>query len=214
MSSYNLNDTNYEELEMASESSTSKGNVKEGGIVRLVVAEYNRALINSPLLLNSVMGFFVATIGDIICQYVYNTNHNQNISWEWDFHRTIQMGVIRSVVIAPFIHYWYPFLVQLCPGNNIVNVFCRVAIDQTIGSILVLSTVFFIVSLLHGDVLGAPRIIYASFFPTWIRGLQFWPLVNMINFRIIPVIYQPLIAHFASIYWNIVLSYYANSSLH
>ena len=47
-------------------------------------------------------------------------------------------------------------------------------------------------------------------FSTWLRGLQYWPFVHAIMHRFVPIQHQTLFAHFCSLYWNAVLSYYVN----
>lgn len=45
---------------------------------------------------------------------------------------------------------------------------------------------------------------------TWKTGIQYWSIVHCFTFGVVPLAHQALFAHFASVYWNAVLSYYAN----
>lgn len=190
----------------------------------------------APFIVNGGTGFLIAAAGDVLCQKYFphpttttaankdgNDKKNkpsllpdglstslQLPSW-WDPNRSLEMGLIRCFVITPFILFWYPTLLRLSPGTTPLRVLSRVAIDQSIGSPLVVLLVFASNTLLHKETLDdfLQRVRDKSV-TTWLKGLQYWPFVHIINFGLLPLAYQPLFAHFASVYWNAVLSYYAN----
>ena len=89
----------------------------------------------------------------------------------------------------------------------------RVSFDQLFGSPMVIAMVFISTSILHGDIVSCAYRFREAFFITWVNGLKYWPIVHCITFGVIPLKHQPLFAHFASLYWNAVLSYYANQSI-
>ena len=89
----------------------------------------------------------------------------------------------------------------------------RVLLDQCIGSPFVIFMVF-CATIATRDLSTLSNIVFEEefrmkMFTTWITGLQYWPIVHGFNFKFIPLLHQPLFAHFASVYWNAVLSYYA-----
>lgn len=131
-----------------------------------------------------------------------------------DSTRSLEMGFIRGTVITPFILKWYPTLVRLCPGNTIPRIFGRVVLDQITGGPICLLLIFMIKAAISGMTLKElDDLITNNYYPAWFKGLQYWPFVNMINFGFVPLKFQPFLAHFASVYWNAVLSYYANNKL-
>lgn len=139
-----------------------------------------------------------------------STSSDNILEFEWDLVRSVHMGIIRASVITPFVLFWYPTLVYLCPGQSLFRVLGRVCIDQSIGSPIVILLVFVANAILQQDIQGLPQRIQSQFMNAWKTGLQYWPIVHSFNFGFIPLSHQPLFAHFASVYWNAVLSYYAN----
>jgi len=203
-----------------------------------VASAYNSLLTKAPMLTNSATGFVVAALGDVVTQrYLADlqakqaqqqasqnkssatkalstttTTDNKN-DW-WDSKRTLEMAFIRAAIVAPFVFYWYPFVMRAVPGRALHRVLGRVCFDQTFGSPLVVVMVFTASSLLQGRGLaGAIQRIREKGVRTWVTGLSYWPFVHTINFGVVPGKHQPLFAHFASLYWNAVLSYYANMKL-
>ena len=140
------------------------------------------------------------------------SNHGTEVGkhW-WQAGRTLEMGIIRAAVVAPFVFYWYPFLARTIPGRAIHRVLGRVCLDQALGSPMVVMMVFTASAILQGaGPAAAFQRIREKGLTTWIAGLQYWPFVHTINFGFIPSHHQPLFAHVCSLYWNAVLSYYAN----
>lgn len=185
---------------------------------------YERLNTSHPLKTNCVLGFFIAAIGDIGCQRFveYPAGHenetvlttDEKISskeFKWDQRRSLELGVTRAAVISPFIHFWYPFLTVVSPGTAFVNVLGRVCFDQCFGSPIVISLVFLSTSVLQGKTpLDAVNRLQEFGFATWCKSLMWWPFIHSINFSLVPPSHRVLFAHFASVYWNAVLSYYSN----
>ena len=169
-----------------------------------------------PIQMNVCTGFLIAAIGDVAAQHYENQqkfspeSHQQPEIFEINVRRAIDLGMIRAVIIAPFISVWYPFLARRFP----TNLLAKIALDQSVGSPVVISTVFLCSAILRGE--GAEscaRRLREDFFATWCFSLQYWPLVHMITFGgLIPVTHQPLFAHAVSVPWNSVMSYYANKA--
>lgn len=169
---------------------------------------YERLLKKSPIVVNALTGFIVASIGDVVVQQVIEEKSRV------DYKRTCEMGLIRAAVITPFVAVWYPALVAASPGTQWRHVLPRIMIDQIVGSPIVISLVFLSSAILKGDSMQSAQSRFNSqLLPTWKRGLQYWPIVHLITFGIVPLAHQPLWAHFASVYWMGCLSYSTHTSL-
>lgn len=173
---------------------------------------YSSLVQRAPYLTNCTLGFAIATAGDYLSQKYFEQPSTAD-KFVWNGSRSVDMGIVRATVITPFIMQWYPILVRLCPGGTVLRVAGRAALDQCIGSPVVICLVFLANSLLSKTVPTLPRRLEEQFYPTWKTGLNYWPFVHMINFGFVPLAHQPLVAHFASIYWNAVLSYYSNKAV-
>lgn len=172
-------------------------------------AWYARCLSHSPYITNSATGFIVAGAGDALCQRYFEQDKPEE-SKPIDKRRVLEMGLIRAAVITPFTLNWYTMLAKIAPGSTLLSALKRVVVDQAIGSPIVISLVFIAKAVFIGDALSAKDTIQRHLGPTWLVGLQYWPIMHTINFRFVPLLYQPLYATFASLYWNAVLSFYAN----
>ena len=193
-------------------------------VFKTFLAIYSGLVEKKPFLTNSVTGFLIASLGDVICQ---QQNYNSTVSSilppdttkpsfaeVYDAKRTLRMGAIRGMVVTPFVLKWYPTLLRLSPGKSLSRVVSRVIIDQCIGSPIVITLVFVTnLCLFQQQSLQNVYIKLKSEGKiSWIRGLQYWPLVHLITFGLIPLKHQTLFAHFMSIYWMYILSFYSNTN--
>jgi len=187
-------------------------------MIRKIGDLYTRFLTCSPTATNCITGFLVGTVGDVACQKYFekapcwssrpSEDGKLQDNVKVDLKRAGELGLIRATLVTPFCQWWYAYLQHLAPGNN--QVFKRVAIDSAIGSPLVICMVFATKGLLLGDMQVSKELISNNLWKTWIAGLSYWPFVHCINFRFVPLMYQPLVGTIASLYWNAVLSYYSN----
>jgi len=226
---------------------------------------YSKYLTKYPKTTNSTTGFIIAFIGDILCQeYENSVRHKKAIKTnesiknvdikqireeevinkldkldtyiDIDFGRSLKMGLIRSLLLAPFLTIWYPFINRLSPHRTIPGIIKRICLDQGLGAPMIISLVFIPNAMIY-TILSSkneftkenfklstiPKVIYDGIYngimrlytqggKTWLGSIQFWPFVHMITFTVIPQAHQPLFAHFASLYWNALLSYYSNKT--
>jgi hypothetical protein len=195
---------------------------------------YTKCLAAAPYTTNCVTGFLIAFSGDIACQSYFESKNpkvsasllqsGSNNSYvrdvtsrsvhqpkKYDFNRAGKMGMIRAVIITPLTQYWYTVLLWTFPGASLYRVLCRVALDQAVGCPVVIVLVFYAKAILDGQPGSAAATITSNLLSTWRCGLQYWPFVHTINFGLVPPLYQPLFSSFASLYWQVVLSYYANN---
>lgn len=172
-------------------------------ILTQVAARYGAIAQKRPLTTNVVLGFTIAGLGDVACQIYFERQ-------PWNARRTMEMGVIRAVVMAPFLQLYFPFLSRLVPGTTMTQVFKRVLADQIIGSPVSISLIFAAACLVRGQPDHILPRIENQLLPTMLNGAMYWPFVHSLNFRFVPVLHQPVVAHVASLWWNAVLSYRAN----
>jgi hypothetical protein len=201
---------------------TSKGRIALSAVGRI----YETINANHPRKLNCAMAFSIASLGDIGCQYYLFSTRQKAVedgqtllmdsSFLWDTKRTFDMGTVRSLLVAPFLFTWYRLLSKITVGGRFVNLFSRLLVDQTIGGPVVVSLVFMGNGALQWpncSLEGAIDNLIDNGPTTWMKGLQYNPFVNCLNFYFFPVRHQPLVAHFTAIYWTAILSYYSNLNL-
>lgn len=175
---------------------------------RGAVAWYLAQLRERPALTNAATGFVIAATGDVGCQ-LYLSDGEKRIDWR----RTLDMALVRALVLSPFVSWYFPWLARLVPGSKPTNVLSRVLADQLIGSPVSICLTFAAVGVMRGEPEAIWPRIQSQLWPTWKTGATYWPFVHALNFRFVHVSHQPLVAHLASFWWNAVLSYRANATL-
>jgi len=160
---------------------------------------------------NKIIKANIKKVNSSNCRKEVEVTISDHDSVRIDWKRTFDMGLIRAAVITPFIYFWYPFVARTSPGKNIINIIGRIIVDQLLGSPTVILLVFTARAILNNNNLESliNKIRY-QMFPTWIAGICYWPFAHAITFGIMPLKHQALWAHFASLYWNMVLSYHSS----
>jgi hypothetical protein len=158
---------------------------------------------------DAVLGGTIAGVGDILCQ----TYVDERAFAALDYRRMSEMAAVRAFFMTPFLFFYFPLLARTIPGTSWPRVIARVVVDQSIAAPLTIMATFTATSALRGQLGEAPTRIEAQLLPTWRTGASFWPFVHLLNFRFVPPLRQPLVAHVVSVPWNAVLSYRANASL-
>ncbi|TPX44071.1 hypothetical protein SeLEV6574_g04728 [Synchytrium endobioticum] len=89
----------------------------------------------------------------------------------------------------------------------------KVALDDLVFEPVYLPTFFAATTLLAGQPpRAAVEQIRAEFWSTYIIDLVLWTPIQLINFRWIPVLYQPVLVNGVNIGWNAFLSYVSHRS--
>ena len=172
-----------------------------------ILALYTRAHASHPLLLSQTLGFSIAVSGDAACQALVEGAPSLNT------RRLLDMGAVRALLMAPILFFYFPLLSKALPGTTWPRVVGRVALDSAFASPLVTAATFTAFSALQGRPGDAVPRIQSQLLPTWATGLCYWPFVHLLNFRFVAAPHQSLVAHCASVPWNVVLSYRSNVAL-
>lgn len=159
-----------------------------------------------------VSGGILWLSGDLLSQKIAQKD---TIDWS----RTLKMTLFGVVVSAPVLTAWYSLLDRytikkfgdMHSGGARrlwkVVVFKCVA-DMLVFDPLYLSSFFIGTNVLEGNSFKfMANKIKSEFAGTWFMDVAVWTPVQLINFRLCPVIYQPLIVQLGNIGWNSYLSY-------
>lgn len=125
--------------------------------------------------------------------------------------------IIASVLLrGPVVHYWYQFMDWMLRRLNskraaqsqstATSALTKVALDQlTFGPLFNLAY-FYIIGVLQGKSLTAINAKVArEYIPLMIANYKVWPLVNLINFSVIPPKLQVLFGNLVSIAWTVLV---------
>lgn len=97
-----------------------------------------------PILTKGLSSGLIAGGGDFLCQTCIetstafrgtrDTSSGSSISSTYDLMRTLRFTILGTFVVAPFVHVWYASLNKFVPGNGLMAVSKRVALDQFVFS--------------------------------------------------------------------------------
>jgi len=127
----------------------------------------------------------------------------------FDFERMTRF-MSYGFIMAPIQHHWFAFLGRTFPlvaGKQTSNVLKMVAMDQFIFAPCSLAFFFTFMTVTEG---GGRRAIMRKFEDVYLPALKanflVWPLVQILNFRIMPIQYQIPLVSTVGIFWTAYLS--------
>ena len=123
--------------------------------------------------------------------------------------------MLGAFFIAPFLHFNYCYTLPYVAGSSTNHTI--IALKKIIFDQLVLAPTYFfmfyhVVNKIDGKFFShANDQLIQKFWPTMIANWKIWPMVNFLNFLIIPIHYQVLWNNFFSLFFNAYLSFMHNS---
>lgn len=152
-------------------------------------------------------------LADLICQFLENVSkensHAQFIK-NFNIMRLARLAIFGAFIFAPIVDNWFAFLLQMLPGDELLDALKRMACDQIFFAPCILSTLFAVISLLEGQSASAiQQKISSSLWPTLKVNWCYWPFVQTLNMWAVPPAYRLLFANCMSVPWNVFLAWQA-----
>ncbi|CAK4033992.1 probable peroxisomal membrane MPV17 and related s [Lecanosticta acicola] len=127
----------------------------------------------------------------------------------FDFERLTRF-MAYGFMMAPIQHKWFGWLSRLFPiegGKGTTNALRRVAFDQFLFAPCGLAAFFTFMTVAEG---GGKRAVTKKFQDVYLPALKanflVWPLVQVLNFRVIPIQFQIPFVSTIGIFWTAYLS--------
>lgn len=199
---------------------------------------YRKSLVEHPLLTKAVTSSVLMTFSDAVVQHLESrcsfqeksaspavklvndnlTEKGRKRTFHHSFLRSRQSLLTGLIWSGPIAHYWYEFLEKLVnnpivpvPTIPVVRLATRIILDAILFSPFTLAGFFTISTLAIG---GTWFDIRYKLEVKWYRALvaawSFWPIVNVVNFSLVPLMFRVLFANFMSLLWTGYLSYENN----
>ncbi|VDD89331.1 unnamed protein product [Enterobius vermicularis] len=112
---------------------------------------------------------------------------------------------------APILVYWYRILERV-HGSSLLVPLKRLVIDQVVFAPVFLATILFMLRSFEGS---RPRECYQQikrdYLPILVFNLEFWPLLQLFNFYLMPLNFRVIIVQLGSLVWNTYFSYQTQS---
>jgi hypothetical protein len=168
---------------------------------------YSNSIVSHPIRTKSLTAGCVFALSDYLAQRVEGEKINKT--------RLMVSIAVGLFYFGPAAHYWYDAIFRLLPATSLISTLQKAALGQLIFGPS-FTVIFFGTSLAQSG-----NFSLANWFTkirqdlpgTWISGLGFWPIVDVISFSLIPVNFIPLFVNMCSLVWTIYLSLIANKTL-
>eukprot|EP00656_Telonema_subtile_P050404 TRINITY_DN6515_c0_g3_i3.p1 TRINITY_DN6515_c0_g3~~TRINITY_DN6515_c0_g3_i3.p1 ORF type:complete len:230 (+),score=63.50 TRINITY_DN6515_c0_g3_i3:138-827(+) len=127
----------------------------------------------------------------------------------YNYVRTGRM-VIWGCCSGTMCALWYPWLGSVAVGMKLSpmrEVGFKLFFDQMLFQQLCINSFFAVTSQLEGKTLGETKaVLQNKVLPCWMAAVPAWSAVQFVNFRMVPVMYQPFVVYIASLAYNTGLS--------
>ena len=176
-----------------------------------LISWYVNRLESHPYLSKSISSVFIFSLGDILCQKIENRINNTKTN-RLDINRLIKQSSY-GVFAGTYLHIQFCVIIPyLFPISTNYRSLKSVAYALTISDSIYNFGFYFYCDLLTGQSFKMKTTFCDKFIPTQILNLQVWPILQYINFSMIPIKFRVLYDNILSIFWNAYLSWIQNKN--
>jgi protein Mpv17 len=178
---------------------------------------YTRQLSVRPILTKSLTAGIIFMASDYCAQLIERSNNgtdeddnNNKMPLVWS--RMVTNFLVGLLVFGPAANVWYSTIFKLLPSTSLISTLQKAALGQLIFG-PAFTSVFFGAGMIQSgsfSVGGWLQKVQQDLPAVWASGLGFWPFVDFISYKIIPVQWIPLFVNFCSFVWTIYLSIVSN----
>jgi len=172
---------------------------------------YLHLLKYTPIQTKTATAMVLSYCGNVITQKVFEKNPRMD-------HKRALKFVTYYLILMPIAHYWYKFLDRLFEQkkkektdkkqNALVDstVLKKVALDELLFDPFCVVFFFTVISLLEGKNLNQiVEKVKKEYWITQKMSWRIWPLVQLINFAVVPGELRLLFINMVSFFWGIFL---------
>lgn len=189
-------------------------------------ARYTTLLDTDPLKTRMFTGLVISALGDILSQALDGVKAK-----DLDLKRLVVFSCWGGFGFTPMGFKWYNLIERTVPKGIPVRFLAKMAMDQTIFPPLMTTITFVCLTVLEGLVSGFGLSVSKGLYstgakikdlgglltdavdkvktqlgPTLVENYKVWPLVQVLNFAVVPLRFQVLFVNFVAVWWNFVLS--------
>lgn len=165
-------------------------------------------------------------MGDIAAQYLEQRGSNKDYEFAWNKQRTLNFASFGVLVNGPILTRWYPYLdrttVKLLSGPRVQSFLSKlpsalsawsapvtkVVIETTMFDVPFLTLFYAYINAVEGGTIESCRHkLDSQLLNSFVAGLALWPVVQLTNFRFVPLLYQPYVVNVVCVAWDGYLSH-------
>lgn len=183
-------------------------------ILKLASAFYLRQLTLRPVVTKSLTAGIIFGLSDWCAQSIERGASDDAAGAPAPLvpSRILTAFLVGLLFFGPAAHAWYGLVFRVLPSTSLASTLQKAALGQLFFG-PAFNCVFFGAGLVQGGAFsfGAwGRKIRSDLPGVMASGMGFWPLVDFISFKVIPMQWIPLFVNFCSFVWTIYLSLVIN----
>jgi len=167
-------------------------------------ARYNELLVTRPLISKGLTGGILFGGGDLLAQKLDGTLDTKGYTPV----RTARSFFWSAVCFTPIGHYWYVHVLnKYLPATTTKAVLTKVALDQLTFSPFINAAFLSYSALSHGQgIEGVKSKCKSEYTNVLLANWTVWPIVQMINFKLVPVPLQMPVMNMVVFFWSAYLA--------
>jgi len=181
------------------------------GLVQKAATIYSQQLTARPVLTKSLTAGIIFALSDWCAQLIEREDEGESKT-PIVFSRVLSTFLVGLLFFGPAANAWYSMIFKILPSTSLLSTLQKAALGQIFFG-PTFTAVFFGAGMIQSGSfsLGAWLSKIKTDLPgVWASGLGYWPLVDFISYKVVPVQWIPLFVNFCSFVWTIYLSLVAN----
>ncbi|XP_012221087.1 protein Mpv17 [Linepithema humile] len=171
--------------------------------MRNIKIMYQRVLRKYPIGTQAVQAGILMGLGDQIAQ-----NFIENRSKTIDFVRTMKFAGIGFFISGPATRTWYGILDKYIGSKGYSVAIKKVACDQLLYAPTFIAVLLVVIGICQGkDIEGLKIKMINEYNDILTNNYKLWPMVQLVNFSLVPLHYQTLVVQSIALFWNSYISY-------
>ncbi|XP_032675733.1 mpv17-like protein [Odontomachus brunneus] len=127
---------------------------------------------------------------------------------EFDYGEAVRFSLYGSLYVAPTLYCWIRFASYLWPKNDLKSAITKALVEQVTYSPAAMCSFFFGMNLLElKPVSECIEEVKIKFWPTYKVAICIWPILQTINFGLIPERNRVIYVSVCSLIWTTFLAY-------
>ncbi|XP_005177624.3 mpv17-like protein [Musca domestica] len=133
----------------------------------------------------------------------------------YDYMRALRFGIFGSLYVAPSLYGWVKLTSAMWPQMTLRVGLIKAAIEQLSYGPFACASFFAGMSLLEGKSKEeAVQEVQDKFLPTFKVGICIWPVLQTINFSMVPERHRVVFVSICSLMWTTFLAYMKRKEMH
>lgn len=182
-------------------------------ILQTAATFYTNQLNARPILTKSSTAAIIFGLSDWVAQLIERKDDDEKKE-PVVCSRIFSAFLVGLLFFGPAANAWYEMIFKVLPSTSLISTVQKAALGQIFFG-PTFTCVFFAAGMVESGTFsfgGWIDKIKNDLPGVWASGLGFWPLVDFVSYKVVPVQWIPLFVNFCSFVWTIYLSLVANKS--